>query len=177
MLHLWADMLHCELYRLAFQTHSEPRVQALFLTAPPGWLDQTKDLCVYSARNMVETFKMVENDLGDDGWTILDPSLSMLCYASMKIQLLYSSARDPIDLEEDPARDEMVENFRVLLVMVERLSRYFRPAGLLVYQNLLAVSCQSLMYRCLAEGNEANITAEWIDGTVEVSDSLITSCV
>jgi hypothetical protein len=130
ILHLWSDMLHCELYRLALQTHSDERVRALFATAPTGWVNETQDLCVHHAVNIVRILRVVEDNLGHTGFAILDPSLAMLCYASMKIQLLYASARESLGLDMDVS--EMVENFKTLLLFVERLSRYFRPTMILV---------------------------------------------
>lgn len=149
MLHLWFDMLHCELYRLALQTHAEqPHLQALFQSAPPGWLDQTQNLCILHARQMVRTLQAVEDVTTSgvsesldgfgtklSGFTILDPSLSMLCYASAKIQLMYSTtARTPQSaIIDDVANSaERVEYFRVLLIFVERLARFYAPASFLV---------------------------------------------
>lgn len=149
MLHLWFDMLHCELYRLALQTHADrPHLQALFQLAPPGWLDQTQNLCMLHARQMVQTLQAVEEVTSDGnsdgvqsgssrpiGFTILDPSLSMLCYASAKIQLMYpAAARSPHSSVVDDVRNsvEHVEQFRVLLVFVDRLARFYAPASFLV---------------------------------------------
>lgn len=39
-------------------------------------------------RNLAKILHGLKNDLGDNGLMILDPSLAILCYASMKIQLL-----------------------------------------------------------------------------------------
>lgn len=135
MLHLWYDMLHCELYRLALQTHSDPNVQALFDTAPPGWMHEAQDHCFYHAINIPRTLKMVESDLSGECFTILDPSLAMLCYASLKMQLLYYSVRESLGLDSGIS-DESIESFRILLLFVERLSRYFTPTVALVsYHN------------------------------------------
>lgn len=131
MLHLWNDMLHCELYRLALQTHSDPNVQAIFDTAPAGWISETQDLCLYHAVNIAKTLQMVENDLSGEYFTILDPSLAMLCYASMKMQLLYSSMRESLGLDSGIS-DETIEGFQILLLFVERLSKYFKPTAVLV---------------------------------------------
>ncbi|KAH8669124.1 hypothetical protein BX600DRAFT_461251 [Xylariales sp. PMI_506] len=157
MLHLWFDMLHIELYRLALQTHTDPRAQALFLTAPAGWINQTQDLCVYHARNMVKTLRLIEDEIGSNGaggggggggggngsnggdsyadtgcFVILDPSLAMLCYASMKMQLMYALERNPMLAEGEHVDPELLESFSVLLYFVERLSKYFRPAKFLL---------------------------------------------
>jgi hypothetical protein len=147
MLHLWNDMLHCELYRLALQTHSDPNVQAMFDTAPAGWISETQDLCLYHAVNIAKTLQMVEDDLSGEKFTIIDPSLAMLCYASMKMQLLYSSMREALGLDSGIS-DEVIEGFQVLLLFVERLSKYFKPTAVLVSIYATAFSTTWLNLKC-----------------------------
>ncbi|OJJ45124.1 hypothetical protein ASPZODRAFT_18034 [Penicilliopsis zonata CBS 506.65] len=124
MLHLWWDMLHCELFRLALQTH-QPDVQALFLAAPPGWITQTQDRCVMHARQMGSTLSLLESC--SPGCVVYDPSLAMLCYAAVKIQLLYAVSRDPLGLQ-----GEAVHYLSVLLQVVDRLTPFFNTAAVLL---------------------------------------------
>ncbi|KAJ5710638.1 hypothetical protein N7488_004794 [Penicillium malachiteum] len=126
MLHFEHDMLHCEVFRLALQTHVDTCTQALFPTAPLDLIDKTRDQCLFYAVRMMQTLQTLYSEVGDDNLKVLDPSLAMLCFASMKIQLLYAAAREPVDVGEIAVNVETTAGFEVLLNFTESVSKYFR---------------------------------------------------
>ncbi|KAJ5606309.1 hypothetical protein N7510_009090 [Penicillium lagena] len=88
---------------------------------------------------MVKILHGLKNDLGDDGLMILDPSLAMLCYASMKIQLLYAALQEPLSLKRNLTATETVDGFQILLIKYTDVGQLgISYYGMSEFENLLS---------------------------------------
>lgn len=118
MLHLWHEMFHLELFRMAVPGYTESLPARVAELAPHGWLEDMASRCLEHGRNMMRILVLIEQETKGGGWEDnLDPKLPMLVYASVRIQLELGKA---VEVDE-----ELKQGFEIMMACVGRIARFY----------------------------------------------------
>jgi hypothetical protein len=145
MLHLWYHQIHCELFRIALPGYSESAGPETLADAPTGWLDKVRDDCRRHARSVAEVLALVNSNIKGSSFRILDPSLPMIVYNSLRLQLECISLTYPDVVSREREFELMGGDADVLLTLVQRMSGFFHPARLLVRVHVAGRACDWLV--------------------------------
>lgn len=130
MLHVWYHMNVVELTRIAMPGFVESLPGSIVGQAPPGWMQQMRDVCVSHARMTARTLRHVASLVNMDSLVFSDPALPICVYESARVRLQYAFLL-PHDLQQAEL-EELVLDVAVMASFLERMGQYYKIAKILV---------------------------------------------
>lgn len=133
MLHVWYHTNIAELTRIAMPGFIESLPGSIVGQAPPGWIQQMRDLCVTHARMTARTLRHVASVINMESLVFSDPALPICVYESARVRLQYAFLL-PHELQHAELQ-ELIDDVAVMSSFLERMGKYYKNASILVGEN------------------------------------------
>lgn len=154
MLHVWYHQNLAELTRLAMPGFNESLEPVVAATAPPGWIDATREMCVQSARSVAQTLKFVASLVDMDTVVFADSALPICVYECVRVRLQYAFLLPPAPQAAELA--ELSADTEVLFMFLDHMSLYLGNARWLV-----CYSSFSARLTATAQGDAPDASSPW----------------
>ena len=137
-LHMWYDLLSCDLYRIAIPSISSPSASSYLNNAPEQWIKDVRFACFLRAHAIGRKFGLFCDNFPDI--VLSDTHFLLFAHECIRTMVGYFAETRPGGVAEEDEYAETIESFQKILNVVSRSTRYYAIAKPMVRR--VRVQCE-----------------------------------